>query len=76
MNPSIVFRITNATLMDRVYPEALAYVKIEGVISMSQKCYWKLKFGQKWYGKTEFLIAKSIIKTKKKTRREIEKKNT
>ena len=28
----IMFRITNSTFMDRIYPIALVYIKIEGVI--------------------------------------------
>ena len=32
----IMFRITNSTLMDRIYPKALADIKIEGVIWVKQ----------------------------------------
>ena len=28
----VMFCITNSIQMDRIYPEALAYIKIEGVI--------------------------------------------
>ena len=31
-----MFRLTNSTLMDRIYPKALADIKIEGVVSVKQ----------------------------------------
>ena len=38
----IMFCITNSTLMDRAYPNALAYIKIEGVIWVKQML-WAVK---------------------------------
>ena len=38
----IMFCITNSTLMDRTYPNALAYIKIEGVIWVKQ-ILWAVK---------------------------------
>ena len=38
----IMFFITNSTLMDRTYPNALAYIKIEGVIWVKQML-WAVK---------------------------------
>ena len=38
----IMFCITNSTLMDRTYPNALAYIKIEGVIWVKQML-WAVK---------------------------------
>ena len=42
----IMFRITNLTLMDRKYPNALAYIKIEAVIRVKQKL-WAVKIWAK-----------------------------
>ena len=42
----IMFRITNSTLMDRKYPNALAYIKIEAVIRVKQKL-WAVKIWAK-----------------------------
>ena len=42
----IMFRITNSTLMDRKYPNALAYIKIEAVIRVKQKL-WEVKIWAK-----------------------------
>ena len=41
-----MFRITNLTLMDRKYPNALAYIKIESVIRVKQKL-WAVKIWAK-----------------------------
>ena len=41
-----MFRITNSTLMDRKYPNALAYIKIEAVIRVKQKL-WAVKIWAK-----------------------------
>ena len=42
----IMFRITNSTLMDRKYPNVLAYIKIEVVIWVKQKL-WAFKIWAK-----------------------------
>ena len=42
----IMFRITNSTLMDRKYPNTLAYIKIEAVIRVKQKL-WAVKIWAK-----------------------------
>ena len=41
-----MLRITNLTLMDRKYPNALAYIKIEAVIRVKQKL-WAVKIWAK-----------------------------
>ena len=41
-----MFRITNSTLMDRKYPNALAYIEIEAVIRVKQKL-WAVKIWAK-----------------------------
>ena len=41
-----MIRITNLTLMDRKYPNALAYIKIEAVIRVKQKL-WAVKIWAK-----------------------------
>ena len=41
-----MFRITNSTLMDRKYPNTLAYIKIEAVIRVKQKL-WAVKIWAK-----------------------------
>ena len=41
-----MFRIMNSTLMDRKYPNALAYIKIEAVIRDKQKL-WAIKIWAK-----------------------------
>ena len=51
----IMFRITNSTLMDRKYPNALAYIKIEAVIRVKQKLWAVKNLGKNDMETTEFL---------------------
>ena len=46
----VMFRITNSTLMERIYPKALAGIKIEGVIWVKQML-WAVKVRAKIIGK-------------------------
>ena len=45
-----MFRITNSALMDRNYPNALAYIKIEAMIWVKQKL-WAVKIWAKMISK-------------------------
>ena len=53
----IKFRITKSTFMDRKYPNALAYIKIEAVIRVKQKL-WAVKFWAKmiWKQPSSFVL--------------------
>ena len=51
-----MFRITNSTLMDRKYPNALAYIKIEAVIRVKQKL-WAVKIWGKMIWKQPSSLA-------------------
>ena len=56
----IMFRITNLTLMDRKYPNALAYIKIEAVIRVKQKL-WAVKIWAKMIWKQPSSFSRSCM---------------
>ena len=56
----IMFRITNSTLMDRKYPNALAYIKIEAMIRVKQKL-WAVKIWAKMIWKQPSSLWNIII---------------
>ena len=56
----IMFCITNSTLMDRTYHNALAYIKIEGVIWVKQ-ILWAVKVWAKMVWKKPSSLALSFL---------------
>ena len=56
-----MFRITNLILMDRKYPNALAYFKIEVVIRVKQKL-WAVKIWAKMIWKQPSSLCKTLGK--------------
>ena len=63
----IKFRITNSILMDRKYPNALEYIKIEAVIWVKQKL-WAVKIWAKmiWEQPSSYISYNTLSQTKKR----------